>query len=205
MGDICVRHGVTVISDEIQADFVYPGCAHTVFASLKPEFADITVTCTAPSKTFNLAGLHASNIFVSNRALRTRLRQELARCGFSQPGVMGLVACQAAYAQGEEWLEELKAYLTENLAFVRGFLQTRIPAVKLVEPQGTYLVCLDCRALGLDDNALDRFVVEKARLWLDGGTMFGAGGSGFQRVNIACPRALLKQALEQLEAAVNSL
>lgn len=206
MGDICLRHGVVVVSDEIHADFVYPGHEHLVFANLKPEFSDIAVTCTAPTKTFNLAGLQISNIFIANRELRSRFRREIARCGYSQLNIMGLVACKAAYsAQGEEWLEELKAYLAENLAFLREFIQTRIPAIKLVEPQGTYLVWLDCKALGLGDKALDEFIIHQAKLWLDAGTMFGQGGSGFQRVNIACPKALLKQALEQLEAAVKTL
>jgi Bifunctional PLP-dependent enzyme with beta-cystathionase and maltose regulon repressor activities len=204
MGEICAKHGVLVVSDEIHADFVYPGVAHPIFADLKPEFADISVTCTAPTKTFNLAGLQISNIFVSNRSVRNRIRQEIARCGYSQLNIMGLVACKAAYAQGEEWLEELKAYLTGNLAFLREYLQAHIPQIRLVEPQGTYLVWLDCKALGLGDKALDEFIVHRAKLWLDGGTMFGQGGSGFQRVNIACPRSILKQALEQLEQAVKS-
>ena len=205
MGDICVRHGVIVISDEIHADFVYPGYEHLVFANLKPEFADIAITCTAPSKTFNLAGLQISNIFIANRELRSRFRSEIARGGYSQLNIMGLVACKAAYAKGEEWLEELKEYLAENLAFLREYLRTRIPEIKLVEPQGTYLVWLDCKALGLNDKALSEFIIHQAKLWLDEGTMFGQGGSGFQRVNIACPKALLKQALEQLEAAIKAL
>lgn len=203
MGDICAAHGVTVISDEIHADFVYPGHMHTVFADLKPEFEAITVTCTAPSKTFNLAGLQISNIFVANRAIRNRIRQEINRSGFSQLNVMGIVACKAAYQNGEDWLEALKIYLTENLQFLRDFLETHIPEIRLVEPQGTYLVWLDCRALKLSDDALDELIVKRAKLWLDAGTMFGQGGSGFQRINIACPRSLIKQALEQLDRAVS--
>ncbi len=202
LGDICVEHGVRVVSDEIHADFVFPGHEHLVFADLKPEFADITVTCTAPTKTFNLAGLHISNTFIASRELRSHFRRKIARCGLSQLNVMGLVACKAAYAGGEEWLEALKIYLEENLAFLRRFLRERIPQIRLVEPQGTYLVWLDCKALGLGDKALDDLIIRGAKLWLDAGTMFGQGGSGFQRVNIACPRSLLKQALEQLESAV---
>ena len=205
LGDICLRHGVIVVSDEIHADFVFPGSEHLVFAALKPEFADIAVTCTAPTKTFNLAGLQVSNIFIAGRELRAKFRQEIVRCGYSQVGVMGLVACKAAYTEGEEWLEELKAYLTRNLAYVREFLRTCIPEIRLVEPQGTYLIWLDCRALRLDDKALDDLIISRAKLWLDAGTMFGEGGSGFQRVNIACPRPILAQALEQLEQAVKSL
>ncbi|NLT98414.1 MAG: pyridoxal phosphate-dependent aminotransferase [Christensenellaceae bacterium] len=202
MGDICVKHGVIVVADEIHADFVYPGYSHTVFANIKPEFADITVTCTAPTKTFNLAGLQISNIFVSNQRMRKRIKQEISRTGYSQLNVMGMVACKAAYAQGEEWLEELKAYLQGNLDFVRSFVSERMPEIRLVEPEGTYLIWLDCRALGLNDKALDDLVIQRAKLWLDGGHMFGQGGSGFQRLNIACPRSLLEQAMERLAAAV---
>ena len=202
MGDICVKHRVIVVADEIHADFVYPGYSHTVFANIKPEFADITVTCTAPTKTFNLAGLQISNIFVSNQRMRKRIKQEISRTGYSQLNVMGMVACKAAYAQGEEWLEELKAYLTGNLDFVRRFIDAHMPDIRLVEPEGTYLIWLDCRALGLNDKALDELVIQRAKLWLDGGHMFGQGGSGFQRINIACPRSLLEQAMERLAAAV---
>ena len=205
MGDICVKHGVTVISDEIHADFVYPGYKHTVFASLKPEFEDITITCTAPTKTFNLAGLQISNIFVSNRTMRSRIRQEINRYGYSQLNVMGLVACKAAYTEGEDWLEALKGYLAENLKLLRSFLEANIPQIKLVEPQGTYLVWLDCTSLGLSDKALDELIIHRAKLWLDAGTMFGQGGSGFQRINIACPRSLLQQALEQLARGLQDI
>lgn len=203
MGDICAANGVTVISDEIHADFVYAGHTHSVFADLKPEFEAITVTCTAPSKTFNLAGLQISNIFVANRAIRNCIRQEINRSGFSQLNVMGIVACKAAYQKGEDWLEALKSYLAGNLQFIRESLETHIPEIRLVEPQGTYLVWLDCRALKLSDDALDELIVKRAKLWLDAGTMFGQGGSGFQRINIACPRSLIKQALEQLDRAVS--
>jgi cystathionine beta-lyase len=205
MGEICVKHGVVVVSDEIHADFVFPGYRHFVFADLRPEFAEISLTCTAPSKTFNLAGLQISNIFIPNPALRRAFKREIARTGYSQPNIMGLVACKAAYAGGGEWLDGLLAYLGENLAFLRNFLNEKLPKVQLVEPEGTYLVWLDCRELGISDEALDGFILHKAGLWLDGGTMFGAGGGGFQRLNIACPRRVLRQALEQLEQAVAGL
>ncbi|HWP50115.1 MAG TPA: MalY/PatB family protein [Clostridia bacterium] len=205
MGDICVRHGVTVVADEIHADFVYPGYRHRVFASLKSTFADISVTCTAPSKTFNLAGLQISNIFVPNADIRRRLRKEINRVGYSQPNVMGLLASRAAYAQGAEWLDELKVYLTGNLTFARSFLASHLPQVRLVEPEGTYLIWLDFSALGLSDQALNDLMVHKAGLWLDGGTMFGEGGEGFQRINIACPRKTLQDALQRLNKAVDTL
>lgn len=205
MGDICVKHGVYVVSDEIHADFVYPGHRHLVFANLKPAFADISVTCTAPSKTFNLAGLQISNIFVPNADLRRRLRKAINRVGYSQPNVMGLIACRAAYAQGAEWLDALKTYLSGNLAFVRHFLAEHLPQVRLVEPEGTYLIWLDCSTLGLTDRALDDLMVRQAGLWLDGGTMFGTGGESFQRINIACRRETLQDAMQRLKKAVDAL
>lgn len=204
VGEICRRHGVVVVSDEIHADFVYAGHTHTVFAAVDPAFAEFTVVCTAPTKTFNLAGLQISNIFIPNRDLRHAFREEMERAGLSQMNVMGLTACRAAYEQGEPWLEELKEYLAENLAFVRAFLRERLPSVKLTEPEGTYLVWLDFRALGLGSESLDALLLQKAGLWLDAGPMFGAGGEGFQRVNIACPRSLLREGLERLEKAVHA-
>jgi cystathionine beta-lyase len=170
---------------------------------VKPEFADFTVTCTAPTKTFNLAGLQVSNIFIANRSIRKRLREEIVRTGYSQLNIMGLVACKAAYStEGTKWLEELKIYLKGNLDFLHSAL--RDTGVKIVEPEGTYLVWLDFSVLALSDHALDTLLMEKAKLWLDAGTMFGTGGSGFARINIACPRALLEQAVRQLKDALDS-
>ena len=204
LGDICLKHGVLVVADEIHADFIYAGHQHLVFANLKPAFADITITCTAPSKTFNLAGLQTSNIIITNKDIRCPFRQEIAGTGYDEPNVMGLTAGKAAYAHGEPWLAELQAYLAENLEFLRGFLRQNLPPIKLVEPEGTYLVWLDCQALHLNPKELEDLFVHKAKLWLDTGTMFGAGGAGFERINIACPRPILEKALTQLAAAVNS-
>ena len=205
LGEICLKHGVTVVSDEIHADFTYPGHTHLVFADVKPEFSDITITCTAPTKTFNLAGLQISNIFISNSNIKRKFKAEIIRSGYSQVNIMGIVACRAAYSGGLEWLKELKEYLAGNLEYLRSFLKNRLPHIKLIEPQGTYLVWLDFSALGLDDKELDDLMVYKAGLWLDAGTMFGAGGEGFQRINIACPRSVLEKALNQIEQAVNQL
>ncbi|NDL66599.1 MalY/PatB family protein [Anaerotalea alkaliphila] len=203
LGAVCVRHQVLVVADEIHADFTYPGFTHHVFANLHPSFRDLAITCTAPSKTFNLAGLQISNIFISNRELRTRFVREIHRSGFSQVGTMGLVACQAAYAHGGPWLEALKSYLADNLSFLREFLKERLPQIELVEPEGTYLVWLDCRKLGLSEEQLQDLIVHKAKLWLDSGAIFGPEGEGFQRINIACPRKVLEQALEQLSQALD--
>lgn len=205
LGDLCLKHGVIVISDEIHADLIYPGHRHLVFADVKPEYSEITVTCTAPTKTFNLPGLNISNIFIANENIRQRFKKEISGSGYSQSNIMGITACRAAYAGGSEWLGELKEYLLGNLNYLRSFLQQKLPQIKLVEPEGTYLVWLDFSALGFDDKKLEDFIVHNANLWLDSGTMFGAGGEGFQRINIACPRSILEKALTQLEQAVNSV
>ena len=205
VGKICMRHGIAVVSDEIHADFTYPGHRHLVFANLRPEFAESTITCTSPSKTFNLAGLQLSNILIPNEILRRKFRREIVKTGYGQPNVMALTAGKAAYADGEAWLEELKEYLKSNLDFLRGFLADHLPHIKLVEPEGTYLVWLDFRELGLTDEQLDDLMVRRAGVWLDPGPMFGAGGEGFQRINIACPRATLKRALIQMAQAVGTL
>jgi cystathionine beta-lyase len=205
LGDICMRHGVFVVADEIHADFVFDGYRHTVFSTIKPEFDRHCAVCTAPTKTFNLAGLHNANIYISDDKVRADYKAELNRHGYSQSNVMGIVAAQAAYTYGEAWLEELKDYLKGNLDFTREFLAKNLPQIKLTEPQGTYLLWLDCTALGLSDQELKALIVEKAGLWLDDGYIFGQGGSGFQRINIACPRSVLQTALNRLLFAVNTL
>lgn len=202
LGEICLRHHVIVVSDEIHNDFVYPGYEHTVFANVDPRFAEFTLTCTAPSKTFNLAGLQISNIFIPNENLRKAFKAEIDKTGYDEPNALGVVACEAAYRAGEDWLDQLKAYLLKNLNFLRDFLQEKIPQIHLVEPEGTYLVWLDCSELGITGKELDQFIVDKAGLWLDGGSMFGPSGAAFQRVNIACPQATLELALNKLKEAV---
>lgn len=202
MGDICIRHNVVVVSDEIHCDFIYPGYKHTVFANIKASFAENTITCTSPSKTFNLAGLQVSNIFIKNEGLREKITAELYKSGYSQLNTLGLAACRAAYLYGEPWLKELKTYLLENLSFVREYLNEKLPMIKLIEPEGTYLLWLDFSALNLTSGQMRELIIDKARLWLDAGRMFGRNGMGFERINIACPRELLHKAMEQLHAAI---
>ena len=202
LGDICLKHNVIVVADEIHADFVYQGHQHQVFANLKTDYQEITVTCTAPSKTFNIAGLQVSNIFIANENLRKKFKQELKKTANADINVMGLIACQAAYSQGEDWLRQVKIYIAENLEYVKTFLRDNLPQVKLVEPEGTYLLWLDFRELNLTEEELEDLIINKAKLWLDGGTMFGTEGVGFQRINIACPQKILIQAFTQLKEAL---
>ena len=203
-GELCVKHGVLVVSDEIHSDFTYPGVAHHVFAGLSPEFARISVTCTAPSKTFNIAGLQVSNIFIPDPELRARFQKAVDAVGYSQVHLLGRLAGQAADETGEEWLSAVKEYIYGNLCFLREYLQENRPEIRLVEPEGTYLVWLDFGALGLTAEQRQELIEEKAGLWLDSGAMFGPDGEGFERVNIACPRETLQKALDQLAAAVRN-
>lgn len=201
MGDICVKHGVIVVSDEIHQDFVFKG-KHTVFASLKKEYEDISITCTSPSKTFNLAGLMMSNIFIANRELRHKFRRELDAAGISQLGIMGLVACEAAYKDGEVWYQAMLSYVKENIAFTKEFVEKNLPGVTMIDLEGTYLVWLDFRKTGLSVDELEHRVIHKAKLWLDSGKIFGECGNGFQRINVACPRSILEDALNRIKAAI---
>jgi len=201
MGEICLRHGAMVISDEIHQDFVFPGHEHLVFAAVDKSLADITITCTSPSKTFNLAGLLHANIFIQNEAVRKQFIHEYARCGLSQPGIMGLASCRAAYSGGAEWLDALVGYLAGNMALIHEFAQANIPKMKLVPPEGTYLAWLDFSQFGLSPKELDTWITREAKLWLNSGAQFGAGGAGFARMNAACPRSVVRAALERLKNA----
>ncbi len=205
LGDICLKHNVIVVSDEIHADFIYPGREHNVFANIKPEFLDITITCTAPSKTFNLAGLQVSNVFIGNKTLKRLFKEEIHKSGYSQLNTMGLLACMSAYEHGGEWLQELNEYLLGNLNFVRDYLNKNLPELTLVEPEGTYLVWIDFSKLNLTEDELETLIVKRANLWLDKGTMFGPEGKNFQRINIACQRATLEKALGNLNKAIKNL
>ncbi|MDR3154428.1 MAG: pyridoxal phosphate-dependent aminotransferase [Deltaproteobacteria bacterium] len=200
LGGICLKHGTLILADEIHCDFVWGGRRHLVFGSWSDELAEQTVLATAPSKTFNLAGLMISNVFIRNRVLRQEFVREVDRSGISQLGVMGLVAGRAAYEHGEPWLEELKAYLERSLAFAKKFVSEKLPGARLTELEGTYLLWLDFRGLGLSHEEVNDRIVHKAKLWLDDGLIFGEAGRHFQRINMAAPLQILRTALERIEA-----
>lgn len=205
IGDICLRHNVIIVSDEIHADFTYPGHPHTMIASISKELSHITITCTAPSKTFNLAGLQISNIFIENPAIREAFQDELTRSAYAEPNCLGIVACQASYTYGEDWLNQLLVYLKGNIDFVRDYLAEHLPKIKMIETQGTYLIWLDFSAYHLTLDELEDLIVNKAKLWLDSGTMFGLEGAGFERINIASPRPIIEKAMKQLSLAFEGL
>ena len=205
IGDICIKHNVVIFSDEIHADFVYEPNKHHVFASLGESYAANSVIATAPSKSFNIAGLQVSNIFIENKKLRDAFRNEIVKSGYSQLNTMGLVAARAAYESGKEWLDEVRAYIKDNLIFFRDYLKENIGELSLIEPEGTYLVWVDFRKLGLSEKQREDLIVNKAKLWIDSGAMFGVDGEGFERFNIACPREYLKMALDSLKKAIKGL
>lgn len=204
-GEICLRNDVLVVADEIHGDIILSGHTFTPFAKISQEFVGRSVTCTAPSKTFNLAGLQTSCIIIPDAGLRKAFKQTLLSTGLFGINSFGLVALQAAYDHGEAWLERVLAYIEDNLAFLERFVKDYIPQIDVIRPEGTYLVWLDCRRLGLDKVELKRLMLEGARVYLDEGYIFGAEGEGFERINIACPRPILVEALERIRQAVESL
>ena len=205
VGDLCLKYNVITVSDEIHSDFVWDDNVHTPFATLGEEYQQNCIVCTAPSKTFNLAGLQVSNIFIPNQKLRRAFRKQIDAAGYSQLNTLGLVACQAAYTYGEEWLTQVKVYIRSNITFVDDYLKQNLPQIKMLPIEGTYLVWLDCSALGMTADEREQWLWHEAKLWLDGGGIFGKEGEAFERINVACPRATLLQGLEQLKAAVDGL
>ena len=198
LGAICLAHGVKIVADEIHQDFIYPGHTFTCLASISPALADITVTCTSPSKTFNLAGLQISNIWIPNGEMRAAFREVVAQTGYDGPGLMGLAAAMAAYATGEQWLVDLRAYLWENIQYVKNCVENHAPKIRLMIPEGTYLLWMDFSAYGLSEKELDRKMKEEAKLWLNAGDAFGSEGAGWMRMNIACPRATVEEGCRRL-------
>ncbi len=204
VGEICLKHHVIVVADEIHNDFVFEG-THTLFATLSEELADISITVTSPTKTFNLAGLQISHAFIKNPTLRAAIRKQIDAIGYSQVTIPGLVAAQAAYEHGEEWLTALKKYIKGNIDFAENFVKENLPGVKLVPMEATYLAWLDFKGIGLSTEQVDQLIRQKARLWLNSGTLFGKTGECFQRVNLACPRSILVEALNRIKNALKNI
>ena len=202
LGELCRAHNVRVVSDEIHSDLVYSWAKHVPMASISTDLADNTVTLLAPSKTFNVAGLNTSVAVISNPVLNNQFCQMIENLGIGVSSVFGMAGLEAAYRYGEDWLDQLLKYLAGNLNYLVSFMDSRIPRIKVCRPEGTYLVWMDCRELGLSRADLKNFMIQKAGLGLDEGAVFGQPGEGFMRMNVACPRAVLVKALEQLAAAV---
>ncbi|MBP5603813.1 MAG: pyridoxal phosphate-dependent aminotransferase [Treponema sp.] len=205
VNEICLRNNVIVFSDEIHNDFVYEPNKHIVFSNLSPEAAENSIVSMSVSKTFNLAGLQFSTNFIKNPALRKKFRDEKDKTGYDEPSLMGLTAALAAYKNGKPWLLDLHKHLKENIDFLRSFLAEKLPKVRLIEPEGTFLLWLDFSKLGLSDSEIDDIIVNKAKVWLDRGTMFGLEGEFFQRINVATPRPVLEDALNRIANAFKEI
>jgi len=202
LAELFVKYEVTVLSDEIWSDLVFPGHKHTPLASLSPEIADRVITFMAPSKTFNLAGLYLSDVIIPNQGLRDRFTNQMERTAQVHLNVFAPVAAEAAYREGQEWLGELLTYLTENVAFLKSELAKITSKIRVVQSEGTFVVWLDCRELDIPAEELNKFFVEKAGIALNDGAMFGSAGVGFQRMNIGCPRSVIKDAVERIAKAL---
>ena len=198
LGELCLKHGVKIVSDEIHSDFVYPGSRHIPIASISEELSDICVTCTSPTKTFNLPGLQDANIIIANPEMRRLVKKAGLATGYSLINTMAAAATKAAYQKGEEWLGALLAYLQVNIGLVEDFCGGTGGKISLVRPEGTYLLWLDCRGWGLKDAELYDLFLHKAGVRLHSGPVFGAGGEGFMRMNIACPKSVVLRALERI-------
>ena len=204
IGEICLKHHVLVVSDEIHSDFVFEG-THTVFGSLSEEIADNSIIVTAPTKTFNLAGVQISHTFVKNPTIRRALRYQINATGYSQVSIQGIVSAEAAYSKGDVWLDALLKYIKGNIDYTDKFIREKLEGVKLVPMEATYLAWLDFNGTGLSSEQVDSLVLRKAKLWLNSGSKFGKTGAGFQRLNLACPRSTLAEALNRLKVALDSI
>jgi len=205
IAELCQESGTLVISDEIHADLTLPPYKHHPFATVSQAAASNSVTFMAPSKTFNMPGVQSSFAIVPDDTLRARFQQFMEAGEFCEGHLFAYIGCKAAFEHGEEWLNQLLAYIQGNIDFTESYLRQHIPAIGMIRPQASFLVFLDCRQLGLEQEALERLFADKARLALNTGTTFGEPGRGFMRLNVGCPRAALKQALDQLAEAVAGL
>ncbi|WP_042391714.1 MalY/PatB family protein [Streptacidiphilus carbonis] len=206
VGEMCARRGVLVVSDEVHQDLVVnPERKHIPFASLSADFARNSITCTSPSKTFNLPGLQSANVFVPDPRLRAELARQYERNVFPLVNVLGMVAAEAAYAHGEPWLEDMLTYLRGNHSRFAGAVNAATSKIQVLPADSLYLAWMDCRGLGMDAASLEKFMLTRARLWLDGGRKFGIEGHGYMRVNLGCPRATVDEAIRRLVTAVEGL
>ncbi len=202
LGNICNKNNILVISDEIHCDLIFPGFTHIPFASISEEFAQNSIICTAGSKTFNIAGLQTSNILIPDPIKRQVFNNQMENLSLRFPGIFDPIALKSAYNECEDWLDAAMAYIKKNYEFLKNFIQERLPSVKVIEPEGTYLIWMDFRAIKLNPIELDEIIKKEAKVGLDNGPMFGAGGLGFQRINIACPLSIVRDALERIETAL---
>jgi cystathionine beta-lyase len=203
LGTICAKHNILVVADEIHSDLIFPGHTHVPLASISEQFAANSITCTAPSKTFNMAGLQTANLIIPDSLMRRQLEARLNSNAIQEPNLFGIEATTAAYRDGADWLSQVMEYLDGNACYIEDFIKDRMPEIGYKRPEGTYLAWLDFRKAGFDADSLKSMLVDKAGLALNQGSVFGHGGEGFARLNFACPKSVLKNALEQIEKALD--
>lgn len=204
VGDICLENNVLLVADEVHHDLIMPGYTHTVYASLGEKYAQNCVVCTSLSKTFNLAGLCFASIIIPNDELRARFQKTMATHGFKHTSRFGPVAHEAAYKEGAEWLDECISVIWDNYHFFKDFMAQHFPKVKVFDLEGTYLSWFDFSSFGMSDKEMKDFLTDECLLYLDNGFQFGAGGEGYQRINLACPRKILEDALNRLYEAMKA-
>ncbi len=202
---ICLENNIMVISDEIHSDLVFKGHKHIPFATLSPEAANNSVVLMAPSKTFNVAGLSSSVVIIPNKAKFARYERALSIGHLWMGNIFGTVALEAAYSHGDEWLAQMLDYIWDNYLFLEKFMSEKLPKVKVMKPEATYLIWLDFREYGMNDKELFQFTIDEAKVGLNNGAKFGTGGDGWLRLNIGCPRAILEEGLQRLEKAFSKL
>lgn len=198
IGRICIDNHVVIVSDEIHFDLIMPGYHHHVFATISEEFAQHSVICTAPSKTFNLAGMQTSNIIIPNKELQKSFVAQVDSCGMELANILGYEACRIAYTECDQWLEELIQLIVRNKEYIENFVSNHFPIVKCRKMEGTYLQWLDFRGFSMDAEEMGQMLKTEAQLFLDDGYMFGEGGRGFQRINLACPAWVIDKAMARL-------
>lgn len=205
LGEICLKHNVLVISDEIHSDIILKNHKHTPFASISKEFRENTITCMAPTKTFNLAGLQSSFLVISNPYYYEVMDKAFSRLDIKRNNAFSLVATEAAYNYGEDWLYELIKYIEDNVDFAIDYIKNHMPQLKVKKPEGTYLLWVDFSNLNVDKKDLKNALINKGRIALSDGSSFGIGGDGYYRINLACPRSMVLEGLKRIEFAINSL
>nr|WP_294572646.1 MalY/PatB family protein [uncultured Romboutsia sp.] len=205
LGQICLKHNVIVISDEIHSDIILKNHKHIPFASISKEFCKNTITCMAPTKTFNLAGLQSSFLVMSNPYYYEVMDRAFSTLDIKRNNAFSLVATEAAYNYGEDWLDELIKYIEDNVDFAIEYIKTNMPKLKVKKPEGTYLLWVDFNSLNVDEKDLKDALINKGKVALNSGSSFGIGGDGYYRINLACPRAMVLEALKRIEFAINSL
>lgn len=207
IGRICLENNVLVVADEIHCDLVYPGKKHISFGTLSDDIVDNSIICTAPTKTFNLAGLQISSVIIKNPELRKMYADYMTASGFDygEAGTFGLEAIRAAYKYGDEWLDSLMEYINGNLEFLLNYVKENIPKAKVMVPDATYLVWIDFSDYKIDSRTLHKTLKYEGKIWLDEGYLFGKAGEGFERINIACPRKTLEEGLKRIKDCINKM